>query len=768
MKQDVIKKRPEREIPLILSVLRSITYFFFGMLAARSAVLGSYAPFGISLAAVCPKKQIMPVLLGAVIGHLLPTDVSNPLIYISAEIAVAGIRWAFDGLKITKKSAFAPVAAFIATAGTGITVMLLSDMNAFELVMRLTDSILAGCGAFFVGKTLALLDENRTALRLNGQELSSVVITFGIFLIALCSLNINNISPGRIIAVVLVMICAGHGGVSGGAVAGVSSGIVMSLAVTDMNHLTGAYAFGGLMAGVFSPLGRIGCSLAFIVANGVGAITVGGTSRVVASLYEVFAGTLIFMLLPQRVISGLEVFFSDGSDVGSDNIKDAVVSRLRTAAKALEEVSTSVETVSRKLLKIKSNSLNEVYDNVVSSVCDSCGQKNICWNSRFSDTMNVFNDFSLALKRNGRLLCDELPDYFTAQCENPKGIVESINRCYDEYIQKNDAGFRMEQIRQKLAHSFDGIGCMLKNLSEEFDDVYEIDRQSAVRVRNVFEGYKIKPDSIMCKLDRFSRMTVEVTFKSKDRQFDKFELCKSLSRVCDRSFDTPGVLQIDSAVRMIFCERANLELSFGAAQHACKSGSLCGDAFEKFSDGNGHMISVLSDGMGSGGRAAVDGAMTANLLSKLIAAGFSHESTLSVVNDALMIRGCDETLSTVDIFSFDTYTGRCSFIKAGAHFSFVKKGGRVIKVEGNSLPIGILKDVEYEKIGARLDDGDIVVLMSDGAGDTAEYIEKELERFQSGSAQRLAERLMDMARASRAGGHDDDITILTAIIKRSV
>ena len=44
------------------------------------------------------------------------------------------------------------------------------------------------------------------------------------------------------------------------------------------------------------------------------------------------------------------------------------------------------------------------------------------------------------------------------------------------------------------------------------------------------------------------------------------------------------------------------------AQHVCNNGSLCGDHCTYFNDGLGRMVMIVSDGMGSGGRAAVDGA----------------------------------------------------------------------------------------------------------------------------------------------------------------
>ena len=47
----------------------------------------------------------------------------------------------------------------------------------------------------------------------------------------------------------------------------------------------------------------------------------------------------------------------------------------------------------------------------------------------------------------------------------------------------------------------------------------------------------------------------------------------------------------------------------GASQRTCGESALCGDTFETFRDGRGRQILLISDGMGTGGRAAVDAAM---------------------------------------------------------------------------------------------------------------------------------------------------------------
>ena len=59
--------------------------------------------------------------------------------------------------------------------------------------------------------------------------------------------------------------------------------------------------------------------------------------------------------------------------------------------------------------------------------------------------------------------------------------------------------------------------------------------------------------------------------------------------------------------------------------------------------------------------------------------------------------------------------------------------------------------------------------MSDGAvSEGTEWIKDEIEGFEGGTAEQLSERICEGAKRRRTDGHEDDITVMTAVIKRAV
>ena len=65
----------------------------------------------------------------------------------------------------------------------------------------------------------------------------------------------------------------------------------------------------------------------------------------------------------------------------------------------------------------------------------------------------------------------------------------------------------------------------------------------------------------------------------------------------------------------------------------------------------------------------------------LYTSGFSFDSSLELVNAALLAKSEEESLSTIDVATIDLYSGETQFLKAGAAPTFVYRDGSVVKVE---------------------------------------------------------------------------------------
>lgn len=213
--------------------------------------------------------------------------------------------------------------------------------------------------------------------------------------------------------------------------------------------------------------------------------------------------------------------------------------------------------------------------------------------------------------------------------------------------------------------------------------------------------------------------------------------------------------------RVTLCELPLYDLEIGSAQHVCNNGELCGDCLNYFNNGEGSTVAIISDGMGSGGRAAVDSNMAVSIMTKLCKAGLSYDCSLSVVNSSLMIKSEEESLATMDLLDFNLFTGRARLMKAGACTTYIKKSSKLMKKDLPSLPLGILNESKFIKEDVSLSTADMIVMVSDGVMiGSSEWLEKLIMTFREGSAEQLASAIVDEAYKRRRGDHDDDITAI--------
>lgn len=151
--------------------------------------------------------------------------------------------------------------------------------------------------------------------------------------------------------------------------------------------------------------------------------------------------------------------------------------------------------------------------------------------------------------------------------------------------------------------------------------------------------------------------------------------------------------------------------------------SVSGDSVIYFEKDNKFYV-ILCDGMGSGTGAGHQSRLTARLFEKFLKAGFEKETSLRMINSALMLKADQESFSTVDILEIDTETGECEFLKVGSAQSFIKKKKEIEVISSKSLPVGILEKIDAVPEKNTLSSGDIILMMSDGISEAGSGILK--------------------------------------------
>lgn len=756
-------------LPGLRELAQHASVFLFGLLYARGIVFSRCAPFGTAAVAACPYRYLPAAVIGALAGTMLPGQAQSPVRYLAAILAAAAIRWTVNDLaKLRVHPAFAPLTALLPLVSTGMAMAFVNGSPVSTIAVYLAESVFGAGAAYFAAQSEGAVRRVAAGKPLSGQEAAGLTLAGGLLILPLAGLAVGGVSVGRILACLLILFAARCAGAAGGAVAGIVAGVLFSLSTTGLTYLSGAYALGGLMAGLFSPLGRLASAALFALSGAVASLQVGNQSAALMALVEAVAAGAIYLALPVKlggVIAGL--FLRREDLTKSDALRRTVIMKLDYAAKALGGVSDSVEEVSRKLAFTCAPDMNGVYKRLEKETCAGCSLHLYCWGQRYARTIDAFNSLTAVLRRDGRVTRQDLPEHFSTHCARVNELVGNINRNYSEFTVREAAERRLAQIRSLVAGQFSTVSRMLEDMAGELELYERFDFAAARRVSESLRAMGLLPLDVSCRVDRFGRMTVEAeAARGEKSRLSRSEIVREVSRACGKPFEIPCVSTAQGKCRIQMSEKPVYRVATGFSQHTCGNGTLCGDSFDYFPDGFGRQAAVLSDGMGTGGRAAVDGAMASGILSRLLQAGIGPEAALQIVNSALIAKSGDESLATLDLVLLDRFSGAADFYKAGAAASLVRKKGHASWIDAPSLPVGILNETSFSRRDEVLGDGDLIVLMSDGAIAAGEdWVLHTVEEFSGSLPQELAEELVSGAIARRDDGHDDDVTVMVLQLK---
>lgn len=751
---------------LFLAAFSHILVAACGFIFARAVVLDKLLPFGISLIAGCSITYTPACAIGVFIGYFIPAAQNNAFKYLACLFAVVAIKLLLSNYKkIVNNAVFLSFITFISF--TLISCVSLKSMGG-SFIDIISESLLSAAGTFFVSRSFKILSKNSVGLY--PDELATILIVINILLLGLGGANLFGVSLGRILSVMLILTSSKYGGIISGAISGITVAFTMCLGGVSGN-IGVTFAVAGLMAGIFSALGKYAQVFIVMVFSFIGAVSTSEISLIPQTVIESALGSVLFLILPRDAGIILGKIFSAYPKLSMPTgFKKSLTMRLKLASNALKDVSETVDQVSFQLSKINSPDFGSVIDLIEQDACAGCKLRIHCWEKRREDTVNAVLEITKAIKQGDKTPENSVPQEFKGRCLRISRVSNSAYKRYTDYASRIAAENRIDEVRSVVSDQFDGISSMLSDLAEDFEMQERFDNSAAENAAAALKNLNIHIDECSSRIDKYGRMTIELKLKkTPELVINKAKVMRLVSVVCERDFDVPNVSQVGGDVYIVLNEHADITIDFGAEQSSANNNTMCGDAYKYFNDGKGHFIMILSDGMGTGGRAAVDGAMASGLMSRLIKAGFGFNCSLKILNSSMLFKSTDESLATVDIASIDLYTGMTELYKAGAAPTIVRRSGKTGKAESTSLPAGILREIGFDKAAVKCKIGDIIVLMSDGAtSEGTDWIRAEIESWQDGSAQDLAEHLCACAKRRRTEKRQDDITVLCAILNKAV
>ena len=749
--------------------IAAATHFLIGLCgfaASKAVVLNKLIPFGISLMAGCPIVYMPACAIGVFVGYFIPAVGNGAFKYLAALFAILSIKLLLGSYKkLINSEVFLSFITLLTSTLTSAAVLKISGGSAVSLI---SEALIAALGTYFSCRCFKIF--LKPNIGLTPDELSSVLIIINILLLGLNKIGGMGVSLGGILSVTLLLTAAKYGGIVSGAISGIT--VAFTMVLGGESGIVGvSYAVAGLFCGVFCSLGKYAQVFICVIISFIGAVCSGEYILAGGIISEAVLGSVFFLLLPRSAGVYLCKIFSAYPKVAvPSGIKKSLTMRLSMASNALKDVSQTVEQVSSELSRINSPDFGSVISSIENEACAGCKLRVHCWEKKREETVNGVLEITKAVKSGEACPENFAPDEFRGRCLRLNAVANATYRRYTDYASKIAAENRIDEVRSVVSDQFDGISLMLADMAHDFEMQDRFDSSAAQNAAAALKNININANECSSRIDKYGRMTIELKLKkTPELVINKAQVMRLLSLACERDFDIPSVNEVGGEIYITVCEKAEFTVDFGAAQASANDGAMCGDAYKVFNDNKGHFIMVLSDGMGTGGRAAVDGAMASGLMTRLLKAGFGYNCSLKILNSSMLFKSTDESLATVDIASVDLHTGMLELYKAGAAPTIVRRSGKTGKAESSSLPAGILRQIAFDKAAIKCKAGDVVVLLSDGAiSEGTDWIRAEIEGWHDGSAQDLSEHLCLCARRRRSEKRQDDITVMCAILEKAV
>lgn len=740
-------------------------YFISAVLISRGYILGSYYPFGLSLSASVSGKMLVPTLMGSVFGYLMPLRLGSGMRYISAVISIAAIRWALsDVAKIKNHVLYTPMVVFMSSIVTGLAVNCADGITFHGTVITLLECFVAAVATYFFDTSFKAV-KNKKIHNLSLTEFVCIALSISISLLALSEISMHGVSAGRILAVTLILVFSYCFGVTGGSVAGISSGVIFALPSFGINFVSGSYAFAGMLSGAFAPFGKFAVCGAFIPSYAIVCFRSGDVPGMISRLYELTFGMIIFCLLPSKTFNFLKsicpgkVLPESKNSTGKN--KEAFW-RLRRVSDCFSSMNC-FDKAQIEALSPSEFSLEEACLDSVKSYCSSCGLRKLCWDKNCKSTYECMRKAIKETPQN-----DDFDSNLNilGNCRKQEKILQRIRSIKRDFSSCELVRFQAKEFKSIAQRYFDDISYLAAGLACEFKDSIAYDEELARQIKKFLAENGIKPENVSCKKIG-GRLFIEIETGIFEKTRFNEKIIAAISDLSGRKLDEPIFNMTKNSCAIKLLEEKNFKAVFAVSQHACNGSKFCGDSCRCFEDGEGNFNAILSDGMGTGSSAAVEGSIVAELSKQFLKFGIGLKCALKFINSVMLFNTKSETLTTLDALSINLFTGEAKLVKAGSPATFVIHEGEIKKINFSSLPVGILNDVSASGEVFKLVPEDIVIMLSDGVTDIGEdWVLDVLKKIKTEDLSEISKYIVSQAVKARSSERDDDITALAIKISK--
>lgn len=680
----------------------------------------------------------------------------------------------------------------------GIAKVFISGFLIYDFLQAIAMSILTYVlYKIFVNSIIVLLSFNeKRAFSL--EEIMGASIMLTIAVCCLGNLKIFDFSIRNIIAIFIVLVLGWKNGMLVGATAGITTGVTLGIIAETDPVIIAAYAISGLIAGILNRFGKIGVIVGFILGDIILTyLSNGGVDNLIVFKEILIAGVGL-LAVPKNIkldienIIGKKQFLPVGLDRRLEKSKETA-EKLQEVSKAVRDMASTYNENETQSEIEKAN--KQIFITELLNYTENM-EENILYDNISNVDGNIVNDIYNKLIQNQFIKEKDLINIFAENNNYIIGYDDPEKPIRSEVIKMTDAinsAFRTSKInfimKEKSKEEKKNVGKQLNEVSKAISAIAEDLKEDVKNETENEEKYSTEKETISLLLKEKDILAQDILINKKDDDRFKIKIyveknknknvediiLNILNKNLKEKFKLENKENIENkhTIKYSFISDDKYYIEIGQAI-AIKDGmTVSGDSILRTELKDGKHLLALSDGMGSGPEARKSSQIVISLLKRLLNSGFNKETSIDLINSNLL--NIDKDIyATLDIAIVDLYKGTIEFIKNGSSPTYIKNRKKVQMIKSAALPTGIVKNISINSVERKIQDGDIVLMCTDGVVDSnIEYKNKSLwikyliEDIQNSNPQKIADLVINEAIDNNYGKVKDDMSILVyKIMKR--
>ena len=789
------KKEKTNKVNIFSNIfnIKNIAIYIVSFLISLVSLGGNYSIFSISILGACVASSLPVPILGIIIlsliGNGIKFGVGGALEYFLTALVLVITLFIFkprynqnernEKIKIGKN-------IFISTIIIQIIQYAMSGFTLYDVLAGITTSIIALVFYKIFVNSIIVLQDFREKRAFSIEELMGASLLLAISVGAFGDFNIVGFNLRNILSIFIVMALGWKNGILVGTTSGVTIGVTLGVITGTEPIMIAAYAISGMVAGIFSRLGKIGVIVGFALGNVLLAYVSNGYTVELIYFKEILVASIGLLALPKNFQIDLEEFIGNSKFLpvvpnGSLTKSKKVAEDLTQVSNVIKEMATSYDEqekeeidanrkifVTELLNNLDSYKDNMLYDDlskpdgeIIKKIFEHLIDKQEIDREVFLQIFADCNSYIVGFDDK------DISEYLES---NISQMIYLINTSYKvskiDFIWKK----KLEQNKRNMGKQLKEVSKAIKKMANEIEEPSTEDFQKEnLEIVELLKQKEIEVEEV--SVEKNERIFVNI-YAKEILETAKLEM---IEKIASQVLKEKIVLNDEASLgtRYLFLSADKYEMAIGNNMATKSQSEVSGDSILNIRLKDGKYLIALSDGMGTGTNARKSSTQSLKLLENLLLSGFDKKTSLELINSSLINQN-EEMFATLDIAIIDVYKGNIEFIKSAACPSYIKNNKKVQTIKANSLPTGIVEKGNIQTFDYDINSGDILLMCTDGILDAnIEYKNKELwlkyllEDIETNNTQKIADLVLNEAIDNNFGVIKDDMSVLVCkFIKR--